>query len=158
MTSRGSLDTAPSSNDPIWTFEYLVDNMFVNLMENGYGKNTKLNKYIHQVADKFDLFRIRSPTTFFEINKKDLSNETLKQLEDYAKQGCKTKGERYQKLDGLFTEVIALIAKQAESKIISSRMGLDTVWVKRSVHEIREFVSFRWILVDGNKKEESKNE
>ncbi len=157
MTSRDSLVTASSSNTPIWTFECLVENMFVDLMDNGYAKNTKSNKYIHQVADKFDFFRIRSPITFFEIDKKDLSNETREQLEDYAK-GCRTKEERYQKFDGLFTEVIALIAKQAEPKITSSRMGMDIVWVKKSVHEVREFVSSRWRLVDSGKEEERKNE
>ena len=134
--------------------------MFVNLMENGYDKNAKSCKYIQQIADKFEFFRRRSPTTYFDIDKKDLSAETIKQLEDYTKD-CKTTGERYRKLNGPFTEVIAWIAIQAESRIMSSKMEVDTVWIKKSIHEIRELVSFRWRLTDDGDKEgegEKKND
>ena len=82
-------------------------------MENGYNEKTKSNKYVTQFIDKFKFLRIKSPSTFFEISIRDLNSESICQIDSFTK-GCKTEQEKYFKLDGIFTEVIARIAKQAE--------------------------------------------
>jgi len=132
-------------NTDSWSTEYLIDNIFNNLMENGYEKDEKINKYIIQLIDKFNFFRIKSPITIFEINIKDLYLETKYQINNYTEE-CKTKEKKYRKLDGIVTEVIARITKQATPMILSQRINEDIILFKSSLKEIRELVSFKWIL------------
>lgn len=152
MTPTSYLD------DTSWTYECLVDNIFVNLMENGCDIDKKSNKYVLQFIDKFRYFRRRSPSTYFEINKKDLSAETINQLESYTKY-CRTTGERYSKMDGVIVEAIARIAKQAQPEILSSCTDDDNRdLLKVALWEIREMVSFQWTFVDGENGDKNKNE
>ena len=118
-------------------------------MKNGNDDITKQNKYIVQISEKFWLFQLRSDKIFFEIYKRDLDNETILLIEDYVKD-CKITKEKYLKLNGIMTEVIAAIAKQSEHLIISRTIGTDLEWLKRSVNEVREYVSLKWKLMDGD--------
>jgi len=118
-------------------------------MKNGNDDITKQNKYIVQISEKFWLFQLRSDKIFFEIYKRDLDNETILLIEDYVKD-CKITKEKYLKLNGIITEVIAAIAKQSEHLIISQTMDTDLEWLKRSVNEVREYVSLKWKLVSGD--------
>lgn len=115
-------------------------------MEKGYNENTKFIKYLEQFVNKFRFFRIKSSGISFEISHKDLNSEALNHIKDYTKD-CKTTGEKYNKLDGVFTEVIARISKQAEPIILSSGTSEDTLWIKTSLNQIREVVSQKWKLV-----------
>ena len=147
MTTIDSADIL-SKPDQIWTLECLKDNIFVNLMENGYDKETKSNNYILQFVDKFRFLRLKSPSTFFEIDPKDLCSDTIKQIDNYAKD-CKTTGERYHKLNGVIVEVIARIAKQAEPEIMSLSANDDNeLFHKVQLCEIREMASRKWRLID----------
>ena len=138
--------TNESQEKNIWTSGYLVDNIFNNLLENGYCIITKQNKYIDQIVNKFDFFRIGSPNVHIEIAKNDLDAETIKQIENCI-QDCKTIEQKYRKLDGIFTEVIARITKLAEPTILSLKVNEDVVLLKRSLNEMRESSSFKWKLV-----------
>src|SRR4051794_40241194 len=117
--------------DDIWSIAYLIDNIFNDLMDKSIeDKNgKKINKYIHQAITKFDDFRIKSQVTFFDIYKEDLSNETKKHVNYYVKD-CNSKRKIYQKLNGIITEVIALITKQAESLILSFKEKEDATLLK----------------------------
>ena len=65
-----------------WSYEYLVDNVFNDLMDS-------YSKYIHQVTKKFNDFRINFPVTLFYIYKKDIKINTIKKIEYYII-NCKT--------------------------------------------------------------------
>jgi|SRR6478736_7546622 len=83
-----SFDNCKKSNDnDNWSAAYLIDNVFNDLMDKTIiDKNgKKINKYIYQAITKFDDFRRKSPVTFFDINKDDLSTKTKNQLNDYVK-------------------------------------------------------------------------
>src|SRR5919112_5587454 len=95
-----------------WTSSRLEDKIFNNLLDNGLDI-TKGNKYINQIVDKFRFFRIKSHNVYFEIHKQDLDTKTIQLIETYI-QDCKTPNEIYLKLNGILTEVIARIVKQAE--------------------------------------------
>ena len=125
---------------------YLIDTIFVDMMENGNNENTTSNRYLVQFVDKFKFFRIESPVTFFEISIKDLTKESICNIDSYIK-GCKSEQEKYRKLDGIFTEVIARIAKQAEPSILSLTINEDPVLLKTSLNQIREIVSLKWKIV-----------
>jgi hypothetical protein len=146
-----SVDNA-SSPDEIWTHGCLVDNIFVNLMKNGDDADTKSNEYVVQFLEKFRSFRIRSPSTFFEIDTKDLDKDTIAQINDYTKD-CKTKEGKYHRLNGVIVDAIARIAKQAEPIILSSIVNEDTL-VKTSLYQVREALSQKWRLVGAVKNNE----
>jgi hypothetical protein len=145
MTSTDSANTI-SKPERDWTPEYLVDNIFVNLMKNGTDKETKSNKYILQFIEKFRYFRIRSDPTFFEIDTRDLDRDTIAQINDYAKD-CRTKDERYQRLSGVIVEAVARIAGEAEPLILSSIVNEDALLVKVSLNQARGVLSKKWKLV-----------
>jgi hypothetical protein len=134
--------------EDIWSTAYLIDNIFNDLMDKSIeDKNgKKFNKYIHQAITKFQDFRRKSSLTFFYIFKDDLSAETKKHLNDYIKT-CNTPKKRYQKLNGIMTEVIALIYKQAESLILSNIELEDIIWVKKAINEIRERLRNKWRMI-----------
>ncbi len=134
--------------DNIWSTEYLIDNIFNDMMDKSTEGNNgnNINKYINQAIIKFQDFRKKSSVTFFDICKSDLSNETRKHLNDYVKD-CSSESKIYQKLDGIMTEVVALIFKQAESLILSCIEFEDEVWVKKTINEIRDLIKKRWRLV-----------
>ena len=146
MNSIGSVDNI-STADEIWTPGYLVDNIFVNLMENGYDKNTKSNEYILQLADKFRYFRIKSPITLYEISYKDLDVKTINHIRNYTK-CCKSTEEKHQRLNWVIVDVIARIAKEAESRILSLYANEDKVLLKARLSEIRELVSHKWRFIE----------
>jgi hypothetical protein len=152
MTTIGAdyVDTT-STDTENWLPGHLADNIFVNLMEIGVDSETNSNKYIIQFADKFEYLRIRSPSTFFEIDTRDLDPETIILIDNYTKD-CKTIEDRYSKLDEIIVEAVARIGKQAEPKILSSRTNGDNMaLLKVALNEIREMVSFRWRLISGIK-------
>lgn len=107
-----------NGNVKCWSYYYLVDNIFNNLMSPD-------NKYIIQSITKFRYFRIKSPVTYFDIHK-DFKDDTKKDIELYIKD-CKSKEQAYQKLDGIITEVIALIYRQARPLILSTLEYEDPV-------------------------------
>lgn len=134
----------------IWSPSRIVDSIFNDIMENGYDDILKSNKYIIQIIKKFKYFRIKAEKVHFEISFKDLNNNTLDQITEYTID-CKTAEDKYARLDGIFTEVIARILKQAEPVILSSytdesRRSLAKV----ALNEVREVISYRWKLVGGN--------
>src|SRR4029079_13636771 len=94
----------------------------------------KINKYMYQAITKFQDIRRKSPVTFFDIVKADLSSETKKHLNEYIKD-CNSESKIYQKLNGIMTEVISLIYKRAESLILSNLKFEDEVWVKKTINE-----------------------
>src|SRR6476659_7087586 len=106
-----------------WTVGHLIDKIFENMMENGYDdQDTKKNKYIEQIVDKFKFFRLKSPSVHFDIYETDLDDETIKQKDIYLKD-CKTLKEKDNKLNGLFTEVIARITEQAKPMLLADISG-----------------------------------
>jgi hypothetical protein len=142
-------DHVKKNDHNFWSLSYLVDNIFNDLMDkstvddnNGY----KINKYIYQAVTKFQDFRRKSPVTFFDIFKDDLSTETKKHLKDYTKT-CNTQRKRYQKLNAIMMEVIALIYKQSESLILYSIEYEDLVWIKKAINEIRDRIKNKWRFV-----------
>jgi hypothetical protein len=143
-----SFDHRKENDNDIWSTAFLIDNIFNDLI----GKvledknNKKLNKYIYQSIIKFKDFRRKSPVTFFDIFKDDLANETRKQLNYYVKD-CDSEIKIYHKLNGIITEVIALIYKQTESLILSSIEYEDTGWIEKTINEIRERIKNRWRFV-----------
>jgi hypothetical protein len=146
MTAISSSPSSPDDFSPC----RLANIIFVSLMENGYDKVTKSNRYIIQFIYKFKYFRIKADKIFFEIFSKDLNREALDHIIEYTKD-CKTVDEKYAKLDGVFAEVIARIAKQAEPLILSSISSEGILWIKTSLNEIRELVSKKWKLVGVDK-------
>ena len=144
------LNEMPNS-DPR-SIEYLSDNIFNNLLESESNNGKTQNKYVDQIIDKLKYFRIKSPNVYFEIDTNDLKTETIKQIEDFI-QGCRTTEEKYIKLNGVVTEVIAQIAKQAKPLILSRGSSENTTWIEKSLAGIRELVSFRWKLIDGEGNE-----
>jgi hypothetical protein len=143
---NGNIKTS-LSND-IWSSEYLIDNIFNDLINKSIvDKNgIKINKYINRAATKFQDIRRKSSVTFFDIFNEDLSNETKKHLNDYIND-YNSESKIYQKLNGIMTEVIALIYKQAESLILSNLEYEDLVWIKKAINEIRERIKNRWRFV-----------
>jgi|tagenome__1003787_1003787.scaffolds.fasta_scaffold20176594_1 hypothetical protein len=133
-------DNKDYDNDNVnrWSYYYLVDNIFNNLMGS--------NKYIIQAITKFQYFRRKSPVTFFEICIKDIKDETKKEFDLYLKD-CKSQDEAYKKLDGIITEIIALIYKEAQPLILSGVEHMDPVWVEKAINEIRTLVSKKWRFV-----------
>ena len=125
-------------NVDYWSYYYLVDNIFNNMMSPD-------NKYVIQAKTKFHYFRIKSPITFFDIYN-DFKVDTKQDLQLYVRD-CNSQEQVYHKLDGIFTEVIALIYRQARPLILSTLEYEDPVWVGRSINEIRSTVSYRWRFV-----------
>ncbi len=146
MDSIDCIDSK-STPDEQWTPGYLVDSIFVNLMENGYDKNTKSNEYILQLAYKFKYFRVKSPVTLYEISYKDLDVKTIKQIRDYTK-GCKSKEEKHQRLDWVIVDVISRIAKEAETRVLSLCPNEDKGLLKTRLNEIRGMVSQKWRFIE----------
>ena len=134
--------------DLIWSTAYLIDNVYNDLMDkttiDEHGK--KINKYMYQAITKFQDIRRKSPVTFFDIVKADLSSETKKHLNEYIKD-CNSESKIYQKLNGIMTEVISLIYKRAESLILSNLKFEDEVWVKKTINEICSLIKNRWRFV-----------
>jgi hypothetical protein len=148
-----SSNSIPTNSKPkedykdIWNCNYLIDKIFNDLIENGYDNHAKKqNTYIDQIADKFRFFRLKSYNTYFDIYIQDLDKETILQIESYTS-SCKTSNEKYLKLNGIFAEVIARITKQAEPLILSQEFNGDVTWLKSSLNEIRETISFKWKIV-----------
>lgn len=67
-------------------------------------------------------------------------------MNEYIKD-CNSGCRIYEKLNGIMTEVIAQIYKQAESLILSNVEYMDIVWVKKTINEIREIITKRWRFV-----------
>jgi len=146
MALAPSLPSSSISAD-IWSHGYLIDNIFNNLMDCHVSENgLRINKYILQARDKFKYIRLKSPVVKFYIYKKDIKYDTNKEIELYIKDH-RSKDKSYRKLDGLISEVIAQIYKEAEPLILSTIEYEDPVWVKRSINEIRTCVSKNWEVV-----------
>ncbi len=141
LTSSTTNDISP------W---HVADVIFVSLMQNGYDEVSKSNRYIIQLINKFKYFRINSKGKCFEISFKDLNSETIDLIAEYTKD-CKDPDEKYEKLDGVFVEVIARIIKQAEPAILSSYSDESRrVLAKVVLNEIREIISHKWKMVGGD--------
>ena len=141
-----SIDNIPSSdnkdydngNVKYWSYYYLVDNIFNNMMSPD-------NKYIIQAITKYHHFRRKSPVTFFDICK-DFEEDTKRDLELYVKD-CDSTEQVYHKLDGIITEVIALVYREARPLILSTIKYGDPVWVERAINEIRSTISYKWRFI-----------
>jgi hypothetical protein len=127
----------------IWSYSHLFDNIINDLMS---ANDNKYNNYIIQAFTKFHDFRRKSPDAIFIIYNLDLKEGTKKEIEPYIK-NCKTVEEAYNKLDGIITEVIAWIFKQAEPLILSNIQYEDPVLVKKSINEIRSCISKKWRFI-----------
>lgn len=136
-----------NDNSNIWINDRLKDEISNDLMEN----DKKKNKYIDQMVDKFKFFSLRSPDVCFEIDENDLADETIRQ-KNICIQDCKTKEERNNKLNPIFTEVIARITEQAKPRILAGSSSDDT-GLQIFLNEIRGLVSFKWILIGSDKKD-----
>ncbi len=137
---RVYVKTPYTAKEDTWSPNYLIDNIFNNLMENNP------SEYINQLVTKFKYFIIRSPNVYFIIEKKDLSDSVIRHLELYIKD-CKTRNEKYIRLDYLFTEVIAEIAREARPSLLAGWEDKFVELRKREVNSIRSLVSLRWKLV-----------
>ena len=146
MKSSNSISTNSKSKEDykdIWNCNYLIDKILNDLMD-----GQKADTYIKEFTDKFPSFRIKSPKAIFLIYLKDLDKHTtIIQLESFVKY-CKTPYEKRVRLDGVFTEVIARIAKQAQPLILSNIKYEDIEYTKIALSEIREIVSLKWDLVN----------
>lgn len=149
FNKKESIDKLPRVNvkslsieeEDTWSPNYLIDNIFNNLMEN----NSR--KYIDQLVTKFKYFIIRSPNIYFIIEKKDLSDEVTRHLELYVKD-CKTRNEKYIQLDYIFTEVIAEIAREARPSLLAGWEEDRFIELRnREINSIRSLVSWKWKLV-----------
>jgi len=138
--------SSPTDDISPW---HLADIIFVSLMENGFDEVSKSNRYIIQIIKKFKYFRTKADKTFFEISFKDLNSDALDRINGYT-EDCKSVGEKYAKLDGVFAEVIAHIAQEAEPMIVSSTANESRLWNQTALYEIRDTVSYRWKLVRGD--------
>ena len=127
-----------NGNVKYWSYAYLVDNIFNDMMSPD-------NKYVIQAKTKLTDFRRNSPVTFFDIYK-DFKEDTKKDLALYVRD-CNSQEQVYRKLDGIITEVIALIYREARPLILSSINYEDPVWVERAINEIRSTVSYKWRFV-----------
>jgi len=127
-----------NGNVKYWSYSYLVDNIFNDMMSPD-------NKYIIQAKTKLTDFRRNSSVTFFDIYN-DFKEDTKKDLALYVRD-CNSQEQVYRKLDGIFTEVIALIYREARPLILSTIKYEDPVWVERAINEIRSTVSYRWRFV-----------
>src|SRR3954454_7220301 len=127
-----SLPPSSSISEDVWSYGYLVDNLFNNLMDCYVSEDgLRINKYILQAREKFKYIRLKSPAVKFCIYKKDIKDNTKKDIELYVKD-CKSQEQVYRKLDGLISEIIAQIYKETEPLILSTIEYQDPVWVKRS--------------------------
>jgi hypothetical protein len=146
MKSSNSISTNSKSKEDykdIWNCNCLIDKILNDLMD-----DKKADKYIKQFIDKFHYFRIKSPNTIFFICLKDLDKyTTIIQLESFVKD-CKTSDEKRIRLDGIFTEVISRVAKQARPLILSNIKYEDIDHTKTALNEIREIISLKWDLVN----------
>jgi hypothetical protein len=127
---------------------YFVDKVFDDLMEIENNSTNKFAKYILQIYTKLKFFTIKSPAAYFDISLRDLKPDTIKIIRDYLKD-CKTAQEKYAKLDGPMTEVIARITMQAKPMILSSvqEKEIATLYAT-SINQIRESVSYHWRFVE----------
>lgn len=128
-----------------WLPSYLEDKIYNDLMRciDGYDLS---KKYISQWIDKFKYIILRSPITFYEIDIKDLTNETIKLIEEYTID-CTTQTSQYEKLNGIMPDVIARISRQAEHKILSNKSITYTTLIQTNLNSTRELVSFRWKFI-----------
>ena len=127
-----------NGNVKYWSYAYLVDNIFNDMMSPD-------NKYIIQAKTKLTDFRRNSSVTFFDIYN-DFKEDTKKDLALYVRD-CNSQEQVYRKLDGIITEVIALIYREARPLILSSINYEDPVWVERAINEIRSTISYKWRFV-----------
>ena len=127
-----------NGNVKYWSYAYLVDNIFNDMMSPD-------NKYVIQAKTKLTDFRRNSSVTFFDIYN-DFKEDTKKDLALYVRD-CNSQEQVYRKLDGIFTEVIALIYREARPLILSTIKYEDPVWVERAINEIRSTVSYKWRFV-----------
>lgn len=141
LSKAGGKSPCTEEGEDSWSLNYLSDNIFNNLME------SNSRKYINQLVTKFKYLIIKSPNAYFVIEKKDLSDKVISHLEFYVKD-CKTKNEKYLKLDYLFTEVVAEIAKEAKPMLLAG-FEEDTFMELRNkeINSIRSLVSLKWKLV-----------
>ena len=127
-----------NGNVKYWSYSYLVDNIFNDMMSPD-------NKYIIQAKTKLTDFRRNSSVTFCDIYN-DFKEDTKKDLALYVRD-CNSQEQVYRKLDGIITEVIALIYREARPLILSTIKHMDPVWVERAINEIRSTVSYKWRFV-----------
>ncbi|MDR4489465.1 MAG: hypothetical protein R2685_00990 [Candidatus Nitrosocosmicus sp.] len=130
----------PYIEEDTWTPNYLIENIFNNLM----ASNSR--KYINQLVTKFKYFIIRSPNVYFMIEKKDLSDEVIKHLEFYVKD-CKTRNEKYMKLNYIFAEVFAEIARESRPLLLAGWEDKFIELRNKEINSIRSLVSSKWKLV-----------
>lgn len=129
--------------EEIWTDSYLIDKIFNDLVD-----GQKDQEYIKQFIDKFHYFRIKAPNVFFLIDLNDLNKDTTRIQLEICIRNCKTPYEKRVRLDGILTDVIARIAKQAQPLILSQTKYENIEYVKTAINETREIVSLRWKLVN----------
>ena len=126
--------------------EYLINRLFNDLMS-----KTEIDeigarnfKYLHQAISKFQYFRIPSNVTYFNILWNDLSDDVKNYLLFLVKDYCDVETQN-NKLDGIMTEVIALIFQEAKPSILSKIENKDErTRTEMSINSIRSYVTRKW--------------
>jgi hypothetical protein len=98
------------------------------------------NKYKSQAITKFTFFRLNSPSTFFDIDIVDLSDEIINQSELYIK-SCKTKEEKYNSLNAIFTRAIFSYYKNSIEPQLLATSKEDPNILKTSINEMPSLLS-----------------
>src|SRR6476469_1782020 len=149
--------TSTGQQEDVWSYGYLIDNIFNDLMDANLSqqqeeadkddkdKPKRINKYIMQARNKFNFIRLKSPDVKFSIYRQDIKENTKKDLDKYIKD-CIIVEKANIKLNGIISEVIAQIYKEAEPLILSSIKYEDPQWVRKSINTIRSSVSKNWEL------------
>src|SRR6478672_3545388 len=129
----------------VWTDEYLQIVISNQLIDN------KDNKYINQAKEKFQYFRINSPSVVYNIDVGDLDEQIIKRLEDITGH-IKTIEQKYNRVDSIFAASIYLIYKnQVLPQLLSTTLE-DHVIVTNRINEMPSIVSGKWRLTDSDKK------
>ena len=126
--------------------KYLINKLFNDLMsKTEIDENGNRNfKYLHQAISKFQYFRIQSNVAYFNIHCNDLSEDVKEYLLFLVKDYCDVESQK-NKLNGIMTEVIALIFREAKPSILSKIENEDErIKAEMSINSIRSCIMRKW--------------
>src|SRR6185437_1113536 len=125
-----------NSSSELWSYSVIASEISRTLSSN--------KKYRDQAKEKFEYFRMGSPTVWFDIDIKDLSDEIKNQLVYYIKD-CDTIQEKYNKLNIIFAEAIASIYKRNAHIILEDKLR-DKEPAENAIHEIFPALFNHWTI------------
>ena len=129
----------------VWSDEYLQIVISNQLIDN------KDNTYINQAKEKYQYFRINSPSVVYDIDVVDLSDQIIKHFEDIIGHN-KTIEQKHNRLNSIFAASIYLIYKNQVLPRLLSTTSEDPVIVRSRINEMPSLVSGKWRLTDSSKK------